>query len=59
MTQEIINTLFLNDLGRQCNSLFSTPDNCVFIRYKEAIEHCIENRLDRDKIVEWFNENDY
>lgn len=56
MTQELINRYFQSPLGQQCNSLFSTPDDRVFIRYEEAKQHCIDNSLNRMKILEWFEE---
>ena len=62
MTQEIINKYFSSSLGEQCNNLFSTSDDRVFIRYEEALSHS-NGTLDdntrplKDKtIIEWFNE---
>lgn len=60
MTQEKINKYFESDLGQQCNSLFSTSDNRVFIRHEEGLLHT-KGKLDEntkplmDKtIIEWF-----
>jgi hypothetical protein len=58
MTQERINRYFLSSLGVQCDFLFSTPDDRVFIRRREAIQHCIDNNLDSKNIEMWFNNND-
>lgn len=62
MTQQEINTYFASSLGQQCNVLFSTSDNRVFINYHEAHLH-IEGKLDPntkpliDKtIIDWFPE---
>ena len=56
MTQETINKYFQGELGQQCNSLFSTSDDRVFIRYHEAVSHSQENNLDIKLIQEWFEE---
>jgi hypothetical protein len=56
MTQEIMNKIFEGELGSQCNSLFSTPDDNVFIRYSEAVSHCMGAALNKDEIIEWFEE---
>ncbi len=60
MTQEIINKVFESKLGQQCNSLFSTSDDRIFIRYEECKLH-IGGKLDentkplKDKtIIEWY-----
>lgn len=58
MTQEKINKYFKSELGRQCPELFSTPDDTVLIRYREASKYCEEKGLDPDGIQVWFNEND-
>jgi len=55
MTQEKMNEVFAGELGQQCNSLFSTPDDAIFIRYCEASQHCTENGLPKD-IIEWWEE---
>ena len=39
MTQEIINKYFESSLGQQCDCLFTTSDDRVFIREEEAILH--------------------
>jgi hypothetical protein len=56
MTQETINKYFQGELGQQCNSLFTTSDDRVFIRYHEAVSHSNENNLDVKLIEEWFEE---
>jgi len=56
MNQEKINKYFESELGQQCNSLFSTSDDNVFIRYQEALNHSIENNLNKDEITEWYEE---
>ena len=47
---------FQSELGQQCKSLFSTPDDRVFIRYSETLQHCTDNNLDSNSILEWFEE---
>lgn len=37
MTQERINKYFQGSIGSQCDTLFSTSDNRVFIRYEDAV----------------------
>ena len=60
MTQEKINTYFNSPLGEQCNSLFSTSDDRVFIRKSEAALHAIgeldsnTKSLEDETIIEWF-----
>lgn len=54
MTQTLINTYFLSELGIQCNSLFSTNDDRVFTRAEEARAHA--DTLSNKEIVEWFEE---
>lgn len=56
MTQEIINKYFSSELGEQLNNLYSAPDDKVFIRYKEALDHCINNNLNKGDIIEWYPE---
>lgn len=62
MTQEQMNKIFQTPLGEQCNSLFTTSDDKVLIRYEEALRH-VNGQLDpnskplEDKtIIEWFEE---
>ena len=62
MTQENINKCFITSLGEQCDSLFSTSDDKVFIRESEAIAHT-KGQLDINTkplsdstIIEWFRE---
>lgn len=54
MTQEKINKYFQGQLGQQCNSLFSTADDRVFIRYEEAKDH--SEKLFNEEIIEWWEE---
>ena len=54
MTQDIINKYFQEDLGRQCNSLSTTADDKVFIRYVEASNHA--ELLFDETITEWWEE---
>jgi len=56
MTSETMSKYFQSELGQQCNSLFSTPDDRVFIRYSEASQHCTDNSLDSNSLLEWFEE---
>lgn len=56
MTQERMKKYFESELGQQCTSLFSTPDDMVFIRYNEALNHCNDNNLSPFDILEWFEE---
>ncbi len=58
MTQKLINKYFLSPLGEQCNSLFTTSDNQVFIRYEEAREHEATLTNEYSSIKEWFNTNE-
>jgi hypothetical protein len=39
MTQEQANRIFQTDLGQQCNEIFVTSDEEVFIRHQEAMLH--------------------
>lgn len=62
MTQELANKIFNTDLGQQLDSIFSTSDDRVFIRFKEALKH-INGQLDENTIplldktiTEWFPE---
>lgn len=64
MTQEKIDRVFMSSLGRQCGELFSTTDDRVFIRYKEAWDYSDENDLDIEDIQVWYpsdavEEHDY
>jgi hypothetical protein len=54
--KERVKLAFKSDLGRQINSLFSTSDGELFIRAQEAINHSIENSLNREDIKEWYEE---
>ncbi len=58
MTQEKINNYFQSELGQQCNSLFTTPDDMVFIRRSEAEEHLKTMLVGniKEPITEWFEE---
>jgi len=59
MTQEKINEYFQSDLGQQCNFLFSTSDDRVFIRHMEAKSHTLgeldpdTKPLDNKEIIQW------
>lgn len=62
MTQERMNKVFETGLGEQCNSLFTTSDDKILIRFEEALLHT-QGKLDKntkplvDKtIIEWFPE---
>ena len=62
MTQKRINKYFIADLGKQLDTLYSTSDDRVFIRYEEAKLHT-EGKLDPntlpledEKIIQWFEE---
>lgn len=60
MTQERINKYFLTDFGEQLDVLYTTSDDCVFIRYEEALEHIEymkneETPLINDYITEWYS----
>lgn len=62
MTQERINKFFESSLGQQCNELYSTSDDRVFIRHSEAQRHT-EGKLDPDTkplidktIIDWYPE---
>jgi len=64
MTQEKIDKVFMSELGRQCGELFTTEDDVVFIRYKEAVDYSNESGLDVDGIEVWYpseevEEHDY
>ena len=54
---EIVKKAFNSSLGQQCNSLFSTSDNNIFIRFEEAKKH-INNTIPEinTDIYEWFEE---
>lgn len=39
MTQEIINKYFESELGQQCNELWTTSDDKIFVRWEEAAQH--------------------
>lgn len=61
MTQDQINTYFKKGIGSQCDMLYSTSDERVFIRYGEALLHTMGS-LDKntkplsDKTIHtWFN----
>lgn len=56
MTQHEANKIFQSDLGRQLTSFFSTSDDCVFVRYKEALDHAYNDKLPDKEIIEWFEE---
>ena len=56
LTQEYINKVFQTNLGQQLDCLFSTPDDNVFIRKEEAIQHCNDNSLNEEEIIQWFEE---
>lgn len=59
--EQIIGDAFSSSLGQQCNSLFATSDNRVFVRAEEAVAH-IKGELDNTEplkdrtITEWFEE---
>jgi hypothetical protein len=62
MTQEKMNKIFATSLGEQCDSLFTTSDDKVLIRYSEALLH-VEGKLvpgslplEDKTIIEWFPE---
>lgn len=54
MTQERIDTYFNSSLGQQCEELFSTSDDRVFIRIEEARSHTGE--LTDKTIITWYPE---
>lgn len=56
MNHETISKFFQSTLGQQCNSLFTTDDDEIFIRYEEAFKHSQDNNLDTKLIMEWFEE---
>ncbi len=58
MTQEKISKYFQTSLGEQCTTLYSTPDDRVFIRPSEAENHCIENGMDPLSVSIWFDETE-
>lgn len=45
MTRKEINEIFCTELGQQLNEVYTTSDDRVFIRMKEATLH-IEGKLD-------------
>ena len=53
MTQERINKYFQGSIGSQCDTLFSTSDNRVFIRYEDAVFNIKEEGLTDDNILQW------
>jgi len=60
MTQEMVNKIFDTEIGIQLLSIYSTPDDSVFIRYNEAKYHC-QHALGIEPeygvtILEWFPE---
>ena len=57
---EKIDKYFESELGQQCNELFSTSDDRVFIRYEEAVMHA-NGELDPDTkpledkfVMDWY-----
>lgn len=58
MTQERINKIFATDLGMQCLELYSTPDDHVWIRYSEALNHCRDKDFDISGIQTWYPDDD-
>lgn len=59
--EQLIAEAFSSELGQQCNSLFSTSDNRIFIRLQEAIAHSKGElsdgiALEDTSIYEWFEE---
>jgi len=56
MTQEQANKIFATELGQQLNVIWVTPDDVSFIRFEEAIQHCLHLGLDKDKIADWYPE---
>lgn len=61
MTQEEINKYFKTSLGEQCDELYSTSDDRVFIRFTEADLHR-QGKLDEntkpleDQTIQiWYN----
>jgi hypothetical protein len=59
MTQEKINKCFNTPLGEQCDVLYTTADDKIFIRHEEAVKHSTDNNLDVNAIAEWFREDEY
>ena len=59
MTQEKIDLIFETGLGQQCDVLYTTPDDQVFIRYEEALDYCRLRNLEIDKIEEWYPSYDW
>lgn len=45
MERKEIIELFKNDLYKNCDELFITSDNKVFIKYIDAVVYCDENKL--------------
>lgn len=58
MTQEQINKAFRSSLGSQCNSLFTTSDDTIFVRLEEAIYHITFKGLVDPTIMQWFPEEE-
>jgi hypothetical protein len=56
MDRDYVTKAFQSSLGQQCEELFSTPDDRLFIREEEAYRHCMDNNLDAGKIQMWFPE---
>lgn len=62
MTQEIIDRYFNTSLGEQCDVLYSTSDDRVFIRHEEAIKYTngkLEEPfvlLEDKNIISWYKE---
>lgn len=59
--EQLVEKAFSSELGRQCNSLFSTSDNRIFIRLQEAIAHSKGELsegipLEDTTIYEWYEE---
>ena len=59
--EQLIGEAFSSELGQQCNSLFSTSDNRIFIRLQEAIAHSKGELgegipLEDTTIYEWYEE---
>jgi hypothetical protein len=57
MTQERINKVFETDLGQQCNELFVTFDDQIYIRYDDAVEYLTHFSYKiEDNIETWYRE---
>ena len=66
MTREIIDQIFSTGLGEQLDTLYSTSDSQVFIRFEEAKKHTegqlnprFSNPLMDKRIVQWFRDDEY